>query len=784
MSKTMIHHDIEEKFNSAIDLGVAALGGAIVSGILLLTPVKAVGYIGMGGSVSGFVASVITKKKLAKSATGIVIVKNEQIQKSIDDISKLNIEYRALEAKKEKVLELANQALKLQEELKILQESNDELIGEKSKLKEQLQEVIANSTVNLENIKQIVLEAIGERQRALYQALEGLTRRKEYPLPADCVNILKTDIDEIIKRYFSALQEAFCVEDSCNILHWATDELANVKVRMIKSHQSFRINALISQVTKLEEVNNEWQQAGLVPRSTLEKVKADCIARLKEFHLDAKSQLGEVWGYANELEKQLPEDEKFFERLKTELQNYERKLEEASKPHRFVGTTEQAKVGNALIDYYLRSGIVLDAIDWMGTEVGYKLMFHFGRNGVYISPDQLHENDARQQIKVMTSSLSLPEFKQSERGGHLYLEVQQRLPQKRDNVKESQRILLDLDKAIAKIIASLSDKPTIRIMGATGEGKGVMARYLLNRILESNNWYTRLHDPQDGSSEDYWGIPKVSRQGTELEKALIGIHDQMIDREANGWKIGTLDILDEIDTHLDKQAKKDNFIDLISRIRHLGMKLILIGQNPKVGRAGFEWTDMEQMTCIYMGASAYSAVLNNPQLKPKETKLTKEYTQLSEHFEELNEGLDGNERHLFGLVIIPGKTPFWIELPRPDSIEVSCNSKLLGKTFIIPNSLIDILESQNLDKTSGNFGKTNNNSVPSGKAQTFTNQGLTELSSTLDYVGVPDKGDKTDNSVKATCKKHPEGELRLYKDGRYYCPGCEKRIPKSQIEFK
>lgn len=258
----------------------------------------------------------------------------------------------------------------------------------------------------------------------------------------------------------------------------------------------------------------------------------------------------------------------------------------------------------------------------------------------------------------------------------------------------------------------------------------------------------------------------------------------MIEREAKGWDVVTFDIFDEIDTHIGKEVKKDNFIDLCSRIRHQGMRLGLIGQNPKVGRAGFEWSDMQQMNCIYMGASAFDAIIANPQLQPKKDKLTKEYTALSEYYEIANEGLDDGEKHLFGLVVIPGKTPFWVELPRPDSIEITCEPKLLGESFKIPNSFKQFIEGKNSAKSTGNSGKTNRNSTPNASAETFVNQGLSPLSAARDYVGVSDKGDKTDKSGKATCKKHPNAELRLYKDGRYYCPGCEKRIPKSQIEYR
>jgi hypothetical protein len=213
------------------------------------------------------------------------------------------------------------------------------------------------------------------------------------------------------------------------------------------------------------------------------------------------------------------------------------------------------------------------------------------------------------------------------------------------------------------------------------------------------------------------------------------------------------------------------------------MKLILIGQNPKVGRAGFEWSDMQQMNCIYMGASAFDAIEANPQLKPRKDKLTKDYLSLSEHYEKANDGLDDGEKYLFGLVVIPGKTPLWVELPRPDSIEIKGDELLLGKSFTIPNSLKELVESTNNAKLLGNSGKTNRNSDSSADAESPVNHGIPSIVGSPGYVGVANSVGISGNSGKATCKKHPDAELTTHSDGRYYCSLCKKRLPKADIEY-
>ncbi|NER95479.1 MAG: hypothetical protein F6J86_16840, partial [Symploca sp. SIO1B1] len=238
---------------------------------------------------------------------------------------------------------------------------------------------------------------------------------------------------------------------------------------------------------------------------------------------------------------------------------------------------------------------------------------------------------------------------------------------KEDDLK---RLLTPIDKLATQVIREMSRKGTVRIMGATGDGKGVCARYLLSRIVTTLSWYIRLHDPQHGSEQDHWDIPKVSKSGTELKQALKKITSQMKDREVT--KIHspvTLDILDEIDTQLEKEDKKQ-FLNLISRIRHLGMKLILIGQNPKVGRAGFEWSDMAQMIAFYQGSCALDAIKKNPALELKKDILLKQYNEISSVFEAKNEWLDDNKKHYFGLCVIPGKNPQWYELPVADEIEI------------------------------------------------------------------------------------------------------------------
>ena len=349
---------------------------------------------------------------------------------------------------------------------------------------------------------------------------------------------------------------------------------------------------------------------------------------------------------------------------------------------------------------------------------------------------------------------------------------------KQDDLK---RLLTSADKLATQVIREMSRKGTVRIMGATGDGKGVCARYLLSRITPTLNWYIRLHDPQHGSEQDHWDIPKVSKSGTELKQALKKITNQMKDREVT--KIHspvTLDILDEIDTQLEKEDKKQ-FLNLISRIRHLGMKLILIGQNPKVGRAGFEWSDMAQMIAFYQGSCALDAIKKNPALELKKDILLKQYNEISDVFEAKNEWLDDNKKHYFGLCVIPGKNPQWYELPVADDLEICEGQSIIAESFNITVINSANVEGENSAKVEPSGVSQLGQEPNSAKGETLTQQEMAENPappSVIPHVGgsVPSRP-----TGKTICKKHPNVELRQRKDGRYYCTECKKKLRKDEL---
>ena len=776
--------NLESRFNSATDfLGVASLGGVILSGILLFTPVKAMGYIGIGGGLGTFAASVVTRKKhlrvaeqytheLSKHYDGELTDKESQIYQLTDTAQDLRVTIQSLQNETARFPKLA-------EKIELLTRQNESKDNIIEKVTGELDRCIELARIAVE-------ESLDEWETKLSSLVD--TKKDQYPKLAERLNALLDEGQGKMADYALKLAQTPSKWDSLgdllSLYYCLNDDLANIKTKVIQAIAKLTQQEKELKLLELDEIIEDWETANLVPRDKLEHIIRNYEAALNEFRTDFSSRFDATHQFALALEGQTQDDDKFVQGILARMQELETKIHHLSKPLRYLNATRSDMViANVIIGYFERLGFILDraGTDYRGYEA--TLEFITDRTGRLVLASELNEHVER--LQPLTHVLNTLEFKLDPETGLMTLLVRWGNKPAANTSEQSLRLISPLADVVKRLIEGLSHKPTIRIMGATGEGKGVMARYLLSQVLTSNPWYCRLHDPQHGSSEDYWGIPKVSRSGNELKKALKDIEGQMISREATKNRdVVTLDILDEIDTHLDKKEKKESFIDLISRIRHLGMKLILIGQNPKVGRAGFEWSDMQQMNCIYMGASALDAIKASPQLEPRKDKLTKEYLTLSEHYERENENLQDDSKYLFGLVVIPGKTPLWVELPRPDSIKVDCDELLLGKTFTIPNSFSQLIEVQNYTKTSGNSGKTNRNSDPSADAESLASQGMAEIDGTSDYVGVVGTADTGGKGGKATCKKHPTAELRTQKDGRLYCPSCKKRLAKSEVEYR
>ncbi|BAU15992.1 hypothetical protein LEP3755_65590 (plasmid) [Leptolyngbya sp. NIES-3755] len=217
-------------------------------------------------------------------------------------------------------------------------------------------------------------------------------------------------------------------------------------------------------------------------------------------------------------------------------------------------------------------------------------------------------------------------------------------------------------------------KPTTRIMGALGEGKGIFVNLLLAiEANQPNPAIVRLHDPMDGSEQDYWHIAKTSRGEAETLKAIEAFVAEVDQRvESKIAEPRTIDVFDEIDRIADRKDGKGVNTEILNStkgMRHIGMKAYVIGQSPSVGKKGMEWADMDNYNAVYFGTAVVTAIEKTPAFSTKKEGLKKRYDKLKEYCDSQNEelGLEGwNEKRL-GLLVTGGKAEFF-ELPDADAI--------------------------------------------------------------------------------------------------------------------
>jgi hypothetical protein len=149
-------------------------------------------------------------------------------------------------------------------------------------------------------------------------------------------------------------------------------------------------------------------------------------------------------------------------------------------------------------------------------------------------------------------------------------------------------------------------KPTLRVMAATGEGKGIAVKNLLAYFADMEGWEIWLSDPLHGSEEDYWDTPKIATDVNKSGRAyelFCKLHHERHELKQPGFTdCSVLGVFDEFDKqHSDDD--KENAKKIMTAIRHSQQRQILIGQCAEVGANGWAWDDMKNCSLLVLGAS-------------------------------------------------------------------------------------------------------------------------------------------------------------------------------------
>lgn len=232
--------------------------------------------------------------------------------------------------------------------------------------------------------------------------------------------------------------------------------------------------------------------------------------------------------------------------------------------------------------------------------------------------------------------------------------------------------LVEPASACTKLIREAMDhrkggKPTLRIMGATGEGKGIIAKVLLADWVKSESGEVWLSDPMDGSAEDRWEVPKVaksSREARELLKAFKGEFDKRKDKVSSRKSIHVLALFDEFDKEHPRDDK-DLVKSIWTAIRHHNMRLILMGQSSEVGSNGWQWDEMKNCACLFVGTGITTAIKHAKDLglsRATANQLETQNDQIMNWLESKNQGLDAANQYRVGLLVCGDKARF-VEFP-------------------------------------------------------------------------------------------------------------------------
>jgi hypothetical protein len=399
---------------------------------------------------------------------------------------------------------------------------------------------------------------------------------------------------------------------------------------------------------------------------------------------------------------------KELETLQNQIISLNNKLADLSKPLQFVGTSESARVGNSIINYYSQKlGITLDAIDFSSADTGYKLLFHLSRNNRFIPVDQMNDGNNPDKIKELSGALNSPKFSQSERGNYVSLEIELRKPAKKETSRDDvNAIWITKDK-----FESFTKKwERVRITAGSTGGKSPTAKNLALAIMSSRNGdgVLKLYDPQDGSKKDYWNMPKA---GTSHDDSVKGMKELVTVLDARSGNPGnhkfTLYLFDEIDSTLAKYKGDVKFKELvvyaISQGSHQSLGMVFIGQscdaNTVPGMTHSHWNNCVQ---LHIGSNAGLWLDKSVTITTEDkTRLLNQYRKIQEFCDSENErlGLDiysDASAYRFALAVPLTGLPKFIQLPdfdtydyydvMSDESEVTCihctssNVKRNGKT--------------------------------------------------------------------------------------------------------
>ena len=679
-------------------LFLASLSGSLILSILaLILPdeqIKQNLKLGIACFVgAGFIAEYCGSKYL-REIDKLESKNNKLLQDKDKSISQFEKDISLKQAKIEKLSTSTN-------DLKIQLDSLSKAISLKDLEVIKQQQIVRELNQKLESIGEftasekhrIVRDCYKHQIKKVDCLINSLSRR--YPAISEEIDNLAVEVDKFRNYYLHKINEYESIDDFDSLL----DIGLELQEKIIDRSVDLRVKAqaIVSNYLSLIVDDSVSLMEYEVYISNLAAKAKQEILQLNQFHEGNKKAIASEWIASNQEMVQRYQTEytdtldtaKYavskMEELNKHILNLESQLLESRKPNRFPGTTEQARVGNSLIDYYYKLNYCLDALQWSTDDTGYNLCFSISRNGKYFIDCDTLNDGTTDKIKELSGALNKPKFEYNNRGGNVTLYIQTR-HKKKATVEEDSRLwkpVIEFEKIVSKWAR-------VRITGGSESGKSPTAENLAVAILRNRPGTVKLFNPQHNSTKNHWGIPVAGNTHKDSEKGIADLAKK-IDYRSNGDDSKDnfeLHIFDEIDSTMSHTKGKKivigDFINfIIKQASHQNLGVVFIGQNANVSEyPGMSRSDWNSAANLHIGANCYDAIENSNQFTTQQqNKLKAIADKLTAYCESKNNelGLDNTdaEAYRFGFVVEPGKKPYFISLPSFGSYKFD-ESTLLG----------------------------------------------------------------------------------------------------------
>uniref|UniRef100_A0A0C1R284 Uncharacterized protein n=1 Tax=Tolypothrix bouteillei VB521301 TaxID=1479485 RepID=A0A0C1R284_9CYAN len=356
----------------------------------------------------------------------------------------------------------------------------------------------------------------------------------------------------------------------------------------------------------------------------------------------------------------------------------DRLKETLDKPYQFYGTSSIPVTGNKISEYYYRYfRFKLDCLDWQETEVGCRFIFSIGRNpGITLK--ELEQENSSERLAALVGAIdkTFPKIEIHSHNATVTIEIQTKLPVKQplptaeDIFRECGIIRAELfGQTIRKYHIEKTGKPTLRVMSATGGGKGIAIKNLLDYYLHNLDGYEIwLSDPQDGSEEDYWNCEKAATNPNQASNLFNKFAQLLRSRDAKTStdpNIPVLAIFDEFDKKHDLDDKK-TASEIWTTIRHHSMRLVLIGQSGEVGKNRWTWDEMNNC-CLLFISNAIDTFIKHADkdlgMNPETLeKFSKSYSKASKWIAKVNEDISPENQYRLAALYCNGQA-LLLEIP-------------------------------------------------------------------------------------------------------------------------